>query len=312
MITTTSSVVNVSRDMNNSPLYKVYENAFSLDSDTAYTQWRQAKLGIEPNLEFLELEDPCNLSANEIHELTQRTQANNFCLFRNNHIADDPVTCLTGMGSQLGLYGLDHNMLADDSGLTAITVKKTETDKPYIPYTNKPIGWHTDGYYNTSEQQIRGMLLFCSRPAMEGGVNQLMDHEIAYIRVRDENPEWIKALMAEDAFTIPANTENGKEIRPAHSGPVFSVDAETGALHMRYSARQRNVIWKDNSATRNAAAFLLELYASDDPYIISHRLSSGEGIISNNVLHTRSGFTDNASSPRLYYRARYYNRVAGT
>ena len=36
------------------------------------------------------------------------------------------------------------------------------------------------------------------------------------------------------------------------------------------------------------------------------------GILCNNVLHERSGFVDDASAPRLLFRARYYDRVAGT
>ena len=64
--------------------------------------------------------------------------------------------------------------------------------------------------------------------AAEGGDNELLDHEIAYIRIRDQNPEWIRALMAADAFTIPSNTEGGEQIRPDHGGPVFSVSPADG------------------------------------------------------------------------------------
>ncbi len=37
----------------------------------------------------------------------------------------------------------------------------------------------------------------------------------------------------------------------------------------------------------------------------------GWGLICNNVLHTRTGFAD-GQPPRLLYRARYYDRLAGT
>ncbi len=33
---------------------------------------------------------------------------------------------------------------------------------------------------------------------------------------------------------------------------------------------------------------------------------------SNNVLHDRAGFSDDESHRRLLYRARYYDRIAGT
>ena len=80
---------------------------------------------------------------------------------------------------------------------------------------------------------------------------------------------------------------------------------------MRYSARQRNVIWKDDTATRDAAAFLLDLFKHVDAHIYRHTLRAGEGVISNNVLHRRDGFKDPLNSPtkRLMFRARYYQRL---
>jgi hypothetical protein len=41
-------------------------------------------------------------------------------------------------------------------------------------------------------------------------------------------------------------------------------------------------------------------------------LAPGMGILCNNVLHDRSGFVDAAATPRLLYRARYHERIAGT
>jgi len=36
------------------------------------------------------------------------------------------------------------------------------------------------------------------------------------------------------------------------------------------------------------------------------------GLLCNNVLHDRAGFSDDAGHPRLLYRARYYDRIAGS
>ena len=46
----------------------------------------------------------------------------------------------------------------------------------------------------------------------------------------------------------------------------------------------------------------------------SYRLRPGEGILSNNSLHNRTGFRDDPQTGhvRLLYRARYYERIAGT
>jgi len=36
------------------------------------------------------------------------------------------------------------------------------------------------------------------------------------------------------------------------------------------------------------------------------------GLVSNNVLHDRAAFQDDESHTRLIYRARYFDRLAGT
>ena len=284
---------------------------FSLDDQASYANWRAKKLRSAGMPDPVTVIDPGELSETERQVLLQTSQTRNFALFRVTSPPGNVEQALRAFGRRIGLLDLDQNLCAEDSGVTAITVKPTDTEHTYIPYTNRPLGWHTDGYYNAGDRQVRAWLLYCARPAAEGGDNELLDHEIAYIRIRDENPEWIRALMGPDAFTIPSNTEHGEEIHPDHSGPVFSISATDGSLHMRYSARQRNVIWKDDALTREAAAFLLDLFKRGDDHIFRYRLQPGEGVISNNILHRRDGFRDDPGSDakRLIYRARYYQRL---
>jgi hypothetical protein len=115
--------------------------------------------------------------------------------------------------------------------------------------------------------------------------------------------------MHPEAMTIPPNVEEGAE-RPEQSGPVFLVD-DHGTLHMRYTARKRNIQWRDDPLTRETVAALEELLASDSPYIFRHTLAPGQGYLCNNVLHTRGGFRDEGEG-RLLFRARYYDRIDGT
>jgi hypothetical protein len=117
--------------------------------------------------------------------------------------------------------------------------------------------------------------------------------------------------MQPQAMTIPPNVEQGHQIRGARSGPVFSVDPQTETLHMRYSARKRNIEWFDDELTRDAAALITEILA-DEASVIRYQLQAGEGIVCNNVLHNRTGFRDDENLSRLLYRARYYDRVANT
>jgi hypothetical protein len=157
---------------------------------------------------------------------------------------------------------------------------------------------------------IRAMLLHCVRSAGEGGENGLLDHEVVYIRLRDENPDYIAALMRPDVMTIPANTEPDGTIRAENTGPVFVIDPETGGLAMRYTARKRNIRWRDDAVTQ-AAQRALERVLREDPLVIRIKLAPGDGVISNNVLHDRIGFdTSNGVGPgRLVYRIRSYDAV---
>ena len=288
---------------------------YDLNNESAYQRWREQKLEQAPTSVadlIVEVNDPRKLSASEHEELVNRCQRANMVIYASqNHSADKDIQ--RKLGSQLGLNNLDANWLAGEDGISEIKVSSGEDPArmAYIPYTNKPIKWHTDGYYNAPERRIRSMLLHCVHSAATGGENRLMDHEMVYLQMRDTNPEYIRALSAPDVMTIPARTDDDGVARAEQGGPVFSVD-ENNKLHMRYTARTRSIEWKQDEISRAAVAFLEQLLASDSPYIYSARLESGMGLLCNNVLHDRSGFNDNPDSPRLLYRARYYDRIAGS
>ncbi len=289
---------------------------FNLNNNSHYEQWRDKKLINYPkSLEDLvvEINDPRNLKASEQQKIIDVCRQTNMVIYRSN-TADNPDPSIpVALGNTFGLIDMDHNWLADNSGVTSLTVVDDGARKHYIPYSNRAINWHTDGYYNTPDKQIRGMILHCVNPAPIGGGNQLMDHEMAYILLRDKNPDYIKALMLNDVMTIPPRMkDNGDIARKEETGPVFSIIPETGDLHVRYTIRTRNVIWKDDPLTQEALGYLSHCLKHSSDYIFNGTLESGMGLICNNVLHDRTAFEDNETQKRLLYRARYYNRMAGT
>jgi hypothetical protein len=291
-------------------------NPFLLADEAAYQQWREARLDGYPQQAedlLVELSGP-HISEQEYRRLLTMCRRANMVIYRLADAAQGDKAFVRELGQRLGLHRLDGNLCADDDAITSLQVMAGGRHAAYIPYTNRRLSWHTDGYYNLPEQAIRGFLMHCVRPAADGGENLLLDHEIAYIQLRDRDPAYIEALMRPDVMTIPPNVENGEEIRPSQSGPVFSVESGSGSLHMRFSARTRNIIWHDDEITRQAVACLNELLTPDNPYVIRYRLNPGEGIICNNVLHSRTGFTDDPApgKTRLLYRARYYDRIADT
>lgn len=297
------------------PTYAPADGAFDLDNDSAYGRWRTRKLENYPLTTdelFVEVKDPCELTAAERKAIIERCRKTNMAIYACSPARATDKLAVGRLGEQLGLCRLDANLCADTDNITSIRVMPTGRQREYIPYSNRLLNWHTDGYYNPPSQRIRAFIIHCVLDAASGGENALLDPEIVYLRIRDHNPSYIAALMQTDVMHIPANIDQGTEIRRAESGPVFTLDIATCTLHMRYTARKHNIEWKSDSLVRAAVRFLEGLLTSDDRYTFRHRLEPGQGLVCNNVLHNRSAFINDAGHERLFYRARYYDRIAGT
>ena len=307
--------LNIDMPVLDAPAAATAGGPFALDDETAYRRWRERKLAGYPRRAedlMVQVRDPASLSAGEADELRRICRIANMAIYASplGGVADKNLP--RRLGEQLGLVRRDANLLADDDGITSLQVMPGKMTRGYIPYSSQRLLWHTDGYYNAMSGSIRAFILHCVQPAADGGVNRLLDHEIACILLRDADPDYVCALSASDAMTIPANTEQDVETRPARAGPVFSVDAASGSLHMRYTARTRSITWRPDEATRAALQFLEQVLAGDSQYIFTHRLAGGEGLVCNNVLHDRTAFTAAGDSRhrRLIYRARYCDRIA--
>ncbi len=291
------------------------DSPFSLTSDAAYSQWREDKLRYKkPAVSdvLVQIHDPYQLSDEEKVAIISHCENFNMAIYQLRNSAIQDKSLVHALGKQLAMEALDANIRSDEDSVSSLEVREQAGNK-YIPYTNKALSWHTDGYYNALDKQIFGIIMHCVRPAAEGGVNSLLNPENVYMTLRDENPAYIEALMHPEVMTIPDNIEAGKVIREAQTGPVFMIKApvgeEAGRLHMRFSARKRNIIWRDTEDTRAAVEMLNELMA-DENNVLKIGLRAGQGIVCNNVLHNRSGFTDSENQKRLMYRARYYDAVA--
>lgn len=285
---------------------------YDLADRAAYLAWRERKLAAYPTTAealIVEIADPPRLTVGERSALLERCARANMAVYASPpRTSADPDTPRR-IGAQLGLHTLDVNYLADDDGITPLAATETGTRSAYIPYTNRAIRWHTDGYYNVPARKIRAMILHCVQRAETGGENRLLDHELAYIALRDADPEHIRALMLPDAMTIPARSEEGEIARGDQTGPVFSVD-DDGRLHMRYTARTRSIAWKDDPAVQAATGALQQILESDS-HVLRLLMEPGMGLVCNNVLHDRAAFVDSSARRRLILRARYYEVISG-
>lgn len=288
-----------------------------LDDDDSWRSWRAAKLANHPTRAdelIVAVADPAQPTALEREALARVLGQANMAIYRGP-VLDEAGSraAVSGLARACGLRRFERHRSAGDDGLVAIRVTDAPRQTGFIPYSDRPLGWHTDGYYawGGAEEAIQAMVLHCVRPAHSGGVNALLDPEIAYIRLRDRDPALVAALMRPGAMSIPPCEEEDGTVRAETIGPVFYLDPATGRLGMRYTARKRHIAWADDAPTRAAVAALVEIM-TDDPSIFRLALEPGMGLLADNVLHDRSGFVD-ATDPaegRLLLRLRSYDRIA--
>ena len=275
-----------------------------------YQEWRDARLqGYPQTVEELvvEIESLVNPDKSQKAAILKSCKRSNMAIYRcRDKTVNRAAVC--EFGSDFGLNRLDHHLCANADGVSELSVAHRGSRSAYVPYSNRSLSWHTDGYYNEKARQVNAVVLHCANNAASGGENALLDPEIAYIRLRDEDPRFIAAFEHPECMTIPANKMENGDIRAAVCGPVFSYDIG-GEIHMRYSARKRNIHWRDDPVTRAAREFLTEILADDNGLVFRYTLQPGEGLISNNVLHNRTAFNDTAGDGRLLYRARFFDRI---
>jgi len=281
-------------------------------STYGYREWRAAKLDCYPESAaelVMGIGGLATLDSGERAAIMASFRRANMAIYSCRDATPDRAAILT-FAAKFGLLRLDHHLCANDDGIAEVTVAAGGVRGGYVPYSSRSLSWHTDGYYNAAPQQVRAVVLHCVQAAEKGGQSAFLDPEIAYIRLRDADPTFITAFEHPECMTIPANVADAGEIRPAATGPVFSSDGPGGALHMRFSARKKNIQWRGDPATTAARECLADLLADEDGPVLHFNLAPGQGLISNNVLHNRTVFEDTSAARRLLYRARYFDRIA--
>lgn len=127
-----------------------YDSPFHLENVKGYAEWRAQKLDAYPQtLDDLvvRIHDPARLTEAERSALVQACRRANLAIYTSAR-SDLDKADLRAFGQQLGLNRLDTNLYADEDGITALQVSDVDRKRDYIPYTNRRLNWHTDGYYN--------------------------------------------------------------------------------------------------------------------------------------------------------------------
>ena len=284
---------------------------FSLENEGAYQAWRERKLRYRAELTattVFQLDPGPVLPESSIETIQRQLTAFGFVIFQSaDRLGKSEFLALN---RQFGLQELDVNLGADEDKVTSLqVVSESDHRSQYIPYTNRGMNWHTDGYYNPDGRRINAFALYCVHQSERGGSNFLFDHEMMYMMIRDQAPRLLKVLMCDDMMTIPANVQGNRVIRSEESGPVFSLQPGTCELNMRYTSRPYNIVWKSDRQSVNALNLVREILMDSDA-VTEVRLEEQQGIVCSNILHGRRPFWDNTDKPpRLVYRARYYDPI---
>lgn len=293
---------------------------FNLSHPTEFEDWALFKLSLYAEEPIKEQMRPVvigsdgRLSHSQLTDIQSNISCYNFALYRIENEGDFNTESLNRLGQSLGLENLDANLCAEEDLVSVISdsSKHPAADnrkQRYIPYTNKALSWHTDGYYNPYHQRVQAFILHCQQPAEYGGENSLIDPDMIYLSLRRNNPKFIEALSRNDVMRIPENRLGDVCLREETTSPVFLTSESCSRLSMRFSQRKRHIIWRDDALTQDALGKLNELLDNDSDWHINVRLNAGEGIISNNVLHCRKAYQDSGGHRRVFLRARYYNAI---
>lgn len=247
---------------------------------------------------LVNIHDINNVKTSEIAKIKETIYKYNSCIY-SSKIALKSNTNLLKFVELVGMRTYDCNNI-DSNEISTITPLQNSKIN-YIPYTDKPLNWHTDGYYD--KKSIFSWLLHCVNPATQGGENYLLDHELVLREYLLRNDD-INNLMAEDALTIP---ESKYTSRSEISTYIFSFKNKYKRLHMRFSMRKDNI---GTSAKASPAIIKLReiIEGNCAKYSLTYKLQKNEGIITNNILHGRKAFKDDKVKRKLL-RIRSYERL---
>ena len=267
-----------------------------------FKQWASEKEdNIPSNINDLkiDLHDINHISLKEISIIKDKIKRFNCCIYKS-HVDLLTQADLLNFAKSIGTKTYYDNNIHSNP-VSSIMPLEPEKTVNYIPYTNKQLNWHTDGYYD--EKPIFSWLLHFEEPAFSGGENYLLDHELAireYILKHDN----LDQLTRPDSFIIPSNADAG---RNETKGYICDMNNKYKKFHMKFSMRQKNIELNERSKT---AFIRMKKIIKEDckKYCITYKLSKNEGIVSNNILHGRNSFEDGKVMRKLY-RIRSYERI---
>ena len=186
--------------------------------------------------------------------------------------------------------------------------------RPTSPTPTAPSSGTPTATTTRRQRRIHGMILHCVRPARDGGENALMDHEMAYIALRDADPRWVRALMADDAMTIPARTGRGRRGARGADRARCSRSTPTAARCTCATPRARAASsGRTTPARARPWPSCVSCWRRDAPQRLRAAPAARHGHRRPQRAARRAAPSSTTPhAPRLLYRARYLDRVHGS
>ncbi|MEE9319625.1 MAG: TauD/TfdA family dioxygenase [Granulosicoccus sp.] len=274
-----------------------------------YIHWRSERLHLQKTTQ-----SPCVLLTDKLTnsdnnqalvQLCEQVRLFGFAHYRLSTENEQPRQVVAKLATTLGLHHCDTGVIQDEADQLSLLENHANSARSrFLPYSNKAMNWHTDGYYNAANDVLRSFTLHCLQSASTGGTLTVMDPELLLIALYDEDPQLVLELTHKQAMLLPANVDAEGHDRPDRRVPVLFAH-EDESLGLRYTTRSQHIQWR-SEATRIAAERALELIELHDEWHTAIRLQPGEGIVSRNVLHRRDAFDDESDTlKRQMLRGRY-------
>jgi hypothetical protein len=129
---------------------------YLLENEGEYQAWRARKLKVRQEVSatrVFELDQQGRLPRSMLPLLGKQVAAYNFVIFES--VGELDKVEFLALNQQFGLTDIDANLGADEDKVTSLQVVGDADNRArYIPYTNRAMNWHTDGYYNPLERRI--------------------------------------------------------------------------------------------------------------------------------------------------------------
>ena len=133
-----------------------------------YMAWREKKLDKYPtNIEdiIVKLANPGQPEKHKIQELLNICSKTNMVIYEAKEFIHENKQIPLDLGFSVGLKNIEYSLTTESDGVSELSVAETGIKRKYIPYTNRRLGWHTDGCYNDPKNPINGFILHCVRAA---------------------------------------------------------------------------------------------------------------------------------------------------